>query len=203
MLQMNQATCAVGSRVIFRTFSLDVAAGERVHLAGANGAGKTSLLRCVGGTLPLTVGSVKIGGFAAGTLGARSLVGSCIEPERGLYSGISGRQNLLFAARLRLNRKHSAMATDELIQEMQFGDYADEKVLQYSAGMRARVAIARALLGNPALLLLDEPTRSLDEAGRELLWAALERRQSVACLLASHLTSDRDRCDRTVQLAGR
>jgi ABC-type multidrug transport system ATPase subunit len=203
MLRINRASCAVGKRVIFEAFSLEVQPGERVHLAGPNGVGKTSVLRCVGGTMALTVGSAEIGGYPAGSDNARALTGSCVEPEKGLYSALSGRQNLLFAARLRFSRREARALVDCVEGELGITDFAQEKVLHYSAGMRARVVIARALLGNPALLLLDEPTRSLDDAGRELLWAALARRNAVACVLASHLPLDRDRCDRTVTLAGR
>jgi ABC-2 type transport system ATP-binding protein len=62
--------------------------------------------------------------------------------------------------------------------------------------------VARALLGQPALLLMDEATRSLDEAGRELFWAALARRPAVACVVVSHLPGDRERCDRSLDVAG-
>lgn len=201
-LVIRAAGCCIAGRPIFAGLDLDIVAGERVHLAGANGAGKSTVLRCVSGTMPLTTGIVKIVGQPAGSLPARTLVGSCIEPERGLYPNLSGRENLTFAARLRLGGEDVREVVRGVEVELGISDFAAEKVRHYSAGMRARVSIARALLGNPVLLLLDEPTRSLDQKGRELLWSALRRRRSVACLITSHLPSDQVECDRSLTLSG-
>ncbi len=79
-------------------------------------------------------------------------------------------------------------------------DFAHQKVEAYSSGMRARVAIARALLGQPTLLILDEPTRSLDEDARDRMWAALAER-NVTCVIASHRRSDRGRCGREIDMS--
>ncbi len=202
VLMIRDAGCSIAGRPIFGNLHLEIKAGERVHLSGANGAGKSTVLRCISGTMPLTTGMVTIIGQLAGSLLARTMVGSCIEPERGLYPNLSARDNLLFAARLRQRGQDVRAAVRDVEIELGISDFAAEKVRHYSAGMRARVAIARALLGSPVLLLLDEPTRSLDQAGRELLWSALRRRRSVACLITSHLPSDQVECDRSLTLVG-
>lgn len=203
LLRVDGATCQIGRNRIFTDLTLTVRAGERLHLSGPNGAGKTTVLRCIAGTLGLSGGTIDVAGRAAGSMAAKELLGVCIEPERGLYGTISGRQNLLFAARLRLARGEVQQAVEGVEEELGISAFAHEKVLHYSAGMRARTAIARALLGRAGLVLLDEPTRSLDLAGREMLWAALDRRRQLGFLITSHLPDDTDRFDRAVSLAGR
>lgn len=202
VLRIADARCSVGGHRIFSGLSLDVRVGERVHLGGPNGSGKTTVLRCVGGTMCIDRGWIQIDGAPAGSARARALTGLCIDPERGLYPKLSGHDNLLLAARLRLPGRQVGTAVDLVERELAITPFAARAVHDYSAGMRARVTVARALLGRPAVLLLDEPTRSLDADGRELLWAALDRRPGVACVIASHLLGDRDRCDRSVDLSG-
>jgi ABC-type multidrug transport system ATPase subunit len=202
MLHVDGAACAVGGRSIFRSVSFQVQAGEKLHLAGINGSGKTSLLRCIGGTMAFSSGSATIGSHPAGSVAARALTGLCVEPEKGLYLNMSGYQNLAFAARIRCGAGNVGKQVDGVVHEMGIGGFAADRVTHYSAGMRARVAIARALIGRPALLLLDEPTRSLDDDGRELFWAALAARPAAAVVIASHLALDRERCHTTLDLAG-
>lgn len=174
-----------------------------MHLDGPNGSGKTTVLRCVGGTMCLDRGRIQIGGAPAGSGRARALTGLCVDPEQGLYPRLSGHDNLLFAARLRMPAGQVGDAVDLVERELAITPFAARPAHDYSAGMRARVTVARALLGGPAVLLLDEPTRSLDADGRVLFWAALDRRPDVACLIASHLPGDRDRCDRSLDLSER
>ncbi|WBB82082.1 ABC transporter ATP-binding protein [Micromonospora sp. WMMD882] len=201
MIEVRQATRRFGVRQVFTDLDLDVPQGVRLLLTGGNGAGKTTLLRCLAGTLALTSGRISVAGVPAGSPAARRLVGVCLAPEQGVYGRLSARDNLRVVARLRLPRRVVERATDGVIAELGIGGYADRPAEKCSAGMRARLTIARALLGDPAVLLLDEPTRSLDEPARALLWAALGRRREVACVIASHHAADRARCDATLDLA--
>ncbi|MEV4825523.1 ABC transporter ATP-binding protein [Micromonospora sp. NPDC049274] len=187
--------------MIFTDLDLDVSAGARVLLGGSNGSGKTTLLRCLSGTLTLSAGQVTVGGHPVGSLPARRLTGVCLAPEQGLYEKLSARENLALVARLRLPRRAVAPAVADLEQELDLTGYATVPVERCSAGMRARVSIARALVGAPALLLLDEPSRSLDDASRLLLWQALDRRPELSCVIASHHADDRRRCQSALTLA--
>jgi ABC-type multidrug transport system ATPase subunit len=188
-----------GRREVVRSFDLAVAPGRRVALWGPNGSGKTTVLRCVAGTLVPTAGSVEVAGYRAGDIRARRLVGASLSQERSFYLRLSGRTNLLFFARLRYdNRQDGARAVDALIEELELADIAAQRVDRCSSGMVQQLGLARALLGDPALILLDEPTRSLDSEARARLWAALERREQTAVLVATHLDEDVNRCDERV-----
>jgi ABC-type multidrug transport system ATPase subunit len=185
-----------GEREVIRGLDLQLSAGARTALVGPNGSGKTTFLRCIAGTLTPNSGEVRIRGEPAGTLAARSLVGISLSQERSFYLRLSGRTNLRFFARLRHTRGRDARrAVAELEEELELSEIASRRADACSTGMLQQLAFARALLGRPSVVLLDEPTRSLDEQARGRIWAALERRPQIAVLIATHLQGDLGRCD--------
>jgi ABC-type multidrug transport system ATPase subunit len=185
-----------GQREVVHSLDLEVAQGQRVALGGPNGSGKTTVLRCVAGTLTPTAGKIEVAGHPAGDLQARRLVGASLSQERSFYLRLSGRANLLFFARLRYEaEREAARRVDALEEELEIREIARQRVDRCSSGMIQQLALARALLGEPPLLLLDEPTKSLDVDARGRLWAALDRRPDTAVLFASHLDEDLDHCD--------
>ena len=200
MLQVHRASRRFGARPIFSGLDLDLPAGTRLLLAGPNGSGKTTMLRCLAGTLTLTSGQAAVAGHPAGSPEARRLSGVCLSPEQGVYGRLSGHDNLLFAARLRLPWRDAAAAVTRVEREFGVEGFAATRVEHCSAGMRARVSLARAFLGEPALLLLDEPGRSLDEHATAQLWAAIDRRPELTCVVASHRSGDRSRCHHVLDL---
>jgi len=188
-----------GRREVVRSLDLAVEPGQRVALWGPNGSGKSTVLRCVAGTLLPSAGSVRINGHEAGELAARRLVGASLAQERSFYLRLSGRANLLFFARMRYdNRREGARSVDALIEELEIADIAAQRVDRCSTGMVQQLALARAFLGDPVVLLLDEPTRSLDADARARLWGALQRRRRSAALIATHLDEDVELCDERV-----
>jgi ABC-type multidrug transport system ATPase subunit len=188
-----------GRREVVRSLDLAVTPGRRVALWGPNGSGKTTVLRCVAGTIVPTGGSVEVAGYRAGDIRARRLVGASLAQERSFYLRLSGRTNLLFFARLRYeSRQEGARAVDALIEELELAEIAAQRVDRCSSGMVQQLGLARALLGDPALLLLDEPTRSLDAEARARLWGALLRREQTAVLVATHLDEDVEHCDERI-----
>jgi ABC-type multidrug transport system ATPase subunit len=189
-----------GDREVLGGRDLEVAAGERVALRGPNGSGKTTILRCIAGTLLRSGGEVTVGGHEAGTLEARSLLGVALSQERSFDLRLSARANLAFFARLRGGGRAGDRAVDELVDELELHEIAPQRISECSTGMVQQVAFARALLGEPSALLLDEPTRSLDEEARGRVWAALDRRRHLAVLLATHRDDDAELCTATVTL---
>lgn len=191
-----------GAREVLTGFHLTIRRGERVALRGPNGSGKTTILRCIAGTLAPTSGSVLVGGHVTGSLEARRLIGTSLSQERSFYLRLSGRENLLFFARIRGHGGRAAAGVvSALEEELDLQEILAERVDRCSTGMVQQLALARALISNPPLLLLDEPTRSLDTAAAARLWAALERRPDSAALISTHLEDDVDRCDRLVELS--
>lgn len=199
MLSIESLNRRFGQREVVRSLDLAVEPGRRVALWGPNGSGKSTVLRCVAGTLIPTAGSVQIAGYRAGDMSARRLVGASLSQERSFYLRLSGRTNLLFFARMRYDdRRVGVRSVDALIEELELADIAAQRVDRCSTGMVQQLALARALLGDPVVLLLDEPTRSLDADARGRLWGALQRRPQAAALIATHLDEDVKLCDERV-----
>lgn len=199
---MEKLSRRFGACEVVRSVDFKIAAGERVALCGANGSGKTTILRCVGGTLTPSAGHVLIGRHNAGTLEARRLTGVSFSQERSFYLRLSGEENLLFFARVRgYGASEAAHWVARLRVELELGDILAQRVDRCSTGMTQQLAFARALIGEPELLVLDEPTRSLDQDAVGRLWAAIARRPSTAVLIATHKQEDIERCDRHLELS--
>jgi ABC-type multidrug transport system ATPase subunit len=186
-----------GTHSVLDDIDLEVAPGDRVALRGPNGSGKTTLLRCILGTVAPTAGTVTVGGHTAGSLEARKLIGATLSQERSFYLRLPGRQNLAFFAQL---RGLTVRDVDAVVDELELGEIAAQRADRCSSGMLQQLAFARALLGDPPVLLLDEPTRSLDADARGRLWAAVERRPRAAVVVASHLDEDIERATAVIEL---
>ena len=114
---------------------------------------------------------------------------------------LSGAENLrVFAGVRGLSRRAAASRVDELVEELELAEIAAQRCDRCSSGQLQQLALARALIHEPELLLVDEPTRSLDTAARERFWAAVERRPSAAVVCATHLPEDLDRVTRHLSL---
>ena len=191
-------TRSFDANTVLDDLSLEAAPGARLALRGPNGSGKTTLLRCILGTVAPSAGSVTVGGHPAGSLEARKLIGASLAQERSFYLRLTGRQNLAFFARL---RGLTARDVDAVVEELELAEIAAQRADRCSTGMLQQLAFARALLGDPPVLLLDEPTRSLDAGARGRLWAAVERRPSAVVVVASHLDEDHDRATAVFDLS--
>jgi ABC-type multidrug transport system ATPase subunit len=191
-----------GSLTAVKNFNLEMAPGERVALWGPNGSGKTTVLRCVAGTLEPDEGTIDVYGSPAGSKAARSRIGVVMSAERSFYLRLSGRANLRFFSRLRYGDLGEAgKAVSAIEEELELSTIADRRADRCSTGMLQQLAFGRSLLGDPQLLLLDEPTRSLDEAASERLWGAIDRRPDVAVLIATHRHEDLEHCGTRIDLS--
>jgi heme exporter protein A len=160
--------------------SLTLEAGRLCAVLGPNGAGKSTLLSIVSTLARPTAGDVHYGATphheAAQTL--RGAVG-LVAHDSFLYGDLSGRENLLFFERL-YGRRDRAEA---LLVRVGLQEAADRPVRTYSRGMQQRLALARALVGEPSLLLLDEPFSGLDRSGVEALRALLVELRAAGTIL--------------------
>lgn len=154
--------------------SFSMAPGEKVCLMGKNGAGKTTLLKIVMGLLSTGRGKIEVFGMSPLEKEARRMIGFSQSDERSFYFRMTVRENLLFFGGIwgiesaPLKRK-----VEEISRQLSVTDFLDEPFAQLSSGMKQRVSIARSMLHDPSLLLLDEPTRSLDAVAQEELRALL------------------------------
>ena len=173
--------------------SLEAAAGESVALLGANGAGKSTLLRILATLLLPTRGSAEIAGYnvAQDPREVRRKLGFHSGGDLCFYSRLTGRQNLYFFGRLNhLAPSDAARRISQLSRQFGLSAALDRQVRTLSAGTVQRLSLARALLHQPPVLLLDEPTRSLDAIAaaefRRFLKSELLKTGDITLLFASH-----------------
>lgn len=200
-LSVRGLTRDFGDRRVVGPLTVDAAPGERVALVGPNGSGKSSFLRCVAGVLAPSAGNASVCGFAAGTRAAKHLIGASLSQERSFYLRLTGEANLLTFARLREPTETARASVRVVIAELGISTIAAQRVDRCSTGMVQQLSLARALLGHPSLLVLDEPTRSLDTEAIERMWDALSRRRDTTLLIATHRPEDIARCDRVIDFA--
>ena len=199
VLAASQLTKRFGPRVAVADVSFEVYAGEVFGFLGPNGAGKTTTIRMLVGLAKPDAGRVEIRGIDLAREFSRAMshVG-CIVESPDLYRYLTGRENLLHFARM-LARGAEARIP-EIARLVSLEERLDEKVSTYSLGMRQRLGIAQALLGNPDLLILDEPANGLDPAGiREIrhLVRALAQDRGIGVFISSHLLAEIElMCDR-------
>jgi heme exporter protein A len=166
-LKLEDLALQRGERVLFRHFNLTVGAGEAVALVGANGAGKTSLLRAIAGFIRPLAGTLTFEG-AEGSLpaeDARRAACHLVGHQDGLKTGRRARDELIFQARWSGGDAESALAAAERLGLTRL---LDLEVRVLSAGQRRRLALTRLIASPRALWLLDEPLAPLDTASRDL-----------------------------------
>lgn len=201
MLDVTAITKSFQGKHVLGPLDLRLDAGERLALTGPNGAGKSTLLRCIAGTLSPCSGSIMVAGDRAGTQAAKRRIGVAFAQERAFYLRLSGAENLLSFAMMRLPPAKARAAVKLVVSELSLEEIAARRIDRCSSGMVQQLSIARALLGGPSLLLLDEPTRSLDESAVARLWDAVDRRPHTALIIATHRREDVERCQRHLALA--
>jgi ABC-2 type transport system ATP-binding protein len=184
-----------GSRAAVDSVSLTVRRGEVYGFLGPNGAGKTTTMRMLLGQVRPTSGTARVLGGAPGAPPVLRRVGALIEGP-GFYPYLSGRDNLRVLARYNSLRE---AAVDAALEQVDLAGRGGDRFKSYSLGMKQRLGVAAALLGDPDLLILDEPTNGLDPAGmadmRSLVRRLAAHGQTV--MLSSHLLEEVQQvCDR-------
>lgn len=189
-----------------KSISLEIGEGEIFGLIGKNGAGKTTLTKIIATLVQPTDGQVSVKGFDSvkDEVKVRSLIGLATAEERSFYWRLTAEQNLLFFARLYGIKDASARRRiAELFEELNLTELAKRRFSELSTGNKQRLAIARALLPKPPILLLDEPTRSLDPLAASDLRDLLGSLKGVSVLLTSHnLAEIEELCNRVAIISG-
>jgi ABC-2 type transport system ATP-binding protein len=180
-----------GVTIALKDVSFSAGCAEILVLLGPNGSGKTTALKLISTMLLPDAGAVRVGGFDAERDAGRvrRQVGIAVATERSFFPRLSARENLEFFGALdEVSRRERAQRIDAVLRDTGLEEQADTLVMKFSSGMYQRLGIARALVKRPSVLLLDEPTRSLDAANAAHLWTAVRAlaRQQTTVLLATH-----------------
>jgi heme exporter protein A len=176
-LELIDLAADYGARRVFAGINLSLRAGEILVVAGHNGSGKSTLLRLLCGLQRPTAGRVifHVGGARYTPDEARAQIG-WVAPDLQLYRELTALENLAFFAQVRGLRRSRA-DLEALLEMVELGGRGDDLLAAYSSGMAQRLRYAYALLHAPAVLLLDEPTVTLDERGAALFERVVARQR--------------------------
>jgi ABC-2 type transport system ATP-binding protein len=185
-----------GGNLVLPGLSLEVAPGSGTGLLGPSGSGKTTLLRAIVGVQVVESGTVTVLGLPAGSPPLRRQVGYVTQAPS-VYGDLTVRENLRYFARV---LGVAPVRIDAVLATVALTPFVDRVVGTLSGGERARVSLATALLGEPELLVLDEPTVGLDPLLRRDLWVTFRglAEQGTTLLVSSHVMDEAKRCDAIV-----
>jgi ABC-2 type transport system ATP-binding protein len=187
-----------GPREVLHEVSFELRAGEVTGLLGPSGSGKTTLMRALVGVQRGVRGTVELLGRPAGSAALRPRVGYVTQAPA-VYADLTVSENLRYFAAIS-GVPLSRVGT--VLEQVALADRGDDVVDALSGGQRARVSLATALLGEPEVLVLDEPTVGLDPVLRRDLWSLFRSlaADGATLLVSSHVMDEASRCDRLLLL---
>ena len=202
-IELEKVSRRFGQEEVLKELTWSLEAGQVYGIVGNNGSGKTVLMKCICGFLPVTSGVIKVGGRQIGKdVDFPEGLGVIIETP-GFLTGLSGKRNLEILAELRGQLGEEEIC--QVLEKVGLDPSMKKPVGKYSLGMRQRLGIAQAIMEDPEFLILDEPFNGLDHRGAaEIRKILLEQKeQGKTILLASHNGEDiRILCDRVFEMDG-
>jgi len=179
--------------VVLDQLGFEVAEGSVTGLLGPSGSGKTTLMRAIVGVQKVAGGRVEVLGLPAGSASLRDRVGYMTQAPS-VYGDLGVAENLRFFARV-LGQPDESV--ERVLSRVSLDAFAQRRVSTLSGGERARVSLATTLLGEPELLVLDEPTVGLDPVLRRDLWGLFHEltERGATLIVSSHVMDEADRCD--------
>ncbi|HCY4746074.1 TPA: ATP-binding cassette domain-containing protein, partial [Staphylococcus aureus] len=182
ILTVENLTKKIGNKTILENISLTLNSGQIIGLVGANGAGKTSLMKVILGYSSYQEGNFKVTEIKE----KKSNIGALIE-NPGIYPFMSGYDNIRL-----LNETKNTHDIDSIVSQLKMEEYIHNKAKTYSLGMKQKLGIAIAFLNQPQLIILDEPMNGLDPRAvrdvRELI--VKKSKEGVTFLISSHILSE-------------
>ncbi|MBM7073671.1 ABC transporter ATP-binding protein [Shewanella sp. 202IG2-18] len=202
LIQCNGLTKQYGDKLALDNVSFKIESGQPVALVGPNGAGKTTLFNLLCGFISPTLGDLKIlGDCVSSTKNLGKL--SALPQDSLLDPAIEIRKQFIFIGQLQGLSKHQAQIEAERVLEMvDLTDVIREKPTALSHGMGKRVSIAQSLIGNPQIVLLDEPTAGIDPANAKKIRSIIQEQQNnTNFIVSSHNLDELEKlCDRVLYL---
>lgn len=203
-IEINSLSVILGGKFkALDDITLAVKAGSIMGFIGPSGAGKTTLIKSIVGRLKVRQGSVRVLGSAAGSPVLRRHV-SYMSQELSVYTDLNVVDNLTYFGRMKcLDKNTLKAAVHQALELVDLTDKSTSYVSQLSGGQKQRVSLAVALLGNPELLIMDEPTVGLDPSLRENLWELFHKlsSQGTTLVISSHSMDEATRCDELVLIS--
>jgi ABC-2 type transport system ATP-binding protein len=202
MLEVRDVTKTYDGRAVVNRVSFEVQPGEIFALLGPNGAGKTTLIRMITDILRPDSGTITLDGRRV-TEGARDRI-SYLPEERGLYRRVPVVEALAYYGELKgLSRSEARAQALRLLERAELKDWAAKQVQALSKGMQQKVQLCTALIGDPRLMILDEPFSGLDPINVQLFEDVLHERRAAGCtvLLSTHqMNKVEELCDRALMI---
>lgn len=191
VLRTSKLTKKFGKQIANDNIDMIINRGDIYGLIGENGAGKTTFMRMITGLINKTSGNIEILGRNGADLNkGRKMIGSLIETPA-FYKDMTAKENLEISRRMRGITNKGAV--EEVIELVGLKDFRKKKVKDFSMGMKQRLGIANAIIGNPRILILDEPINGLDPIGiveiREVL-KRLNKEKETTILISSHILEE-------------
>lgn len=202
IISINNLKKKYGQQVVLNDVSFEVDYGQIVGLIGPSGAGKSTIIKLTLGMEKADSGNSEVFGIHMPNRKILNKMGYMAQSDS-LYSSLSARENLIFFAKMREVKKEDLTSEiDRVSQVVDLKDQLDKKVDNFSGGMKRRLSLAIALLGNPQLLILDEPTVGIDPALRKNIWAELGKLRDKGCsiLVTTHVMDEAELTDRVALL---
>lgn len=194
VVSIDRFSLSIGGREIIKDLSFEIAAGEVFAFLGANGSGKTSTIRSLLGIYTPSSGQLLVNGSKLEPQSAEAV--GYLPEERGLYTRAKVLDTMTYFGELKgLEREEAKQASLEFLEEVGLADKANDKIKKLSGGQQQKVQLGVAVLGNPKLLILDEPTKGLDPMNRKLLLDIVDerRKNGTAIIYTTHLMEEVER----------
>jgi ABC-2 type transport system ATP-binding protein len=193
-IDAHELTVVKQAKKIVRNVSFTVEQGTIVGLIGPSGSGKTTLLRTIVGTQRSASGTLQVLGYDAGAQQLRTRIGYVTQAPA-IYDDLTVAQNMRYFASL---RRATTKDIQDILVKVQLSDQKNQIAQTLSGGQKTRLSLAVALLGNPQLLVLDEPTVGLDPLLRRELWEFFVNLAATGTtlIISSHVMDEADQCGR-------
>ncbi len=191
MIIFNGVTKTFGKTIALDNVSFNITPGKTTALLGANGCGKTTILRLIASILSPTNGSISVDGLDSvkNSDKVRKCLGFMLGGDTSLINQLTARENIMYFARMQgLSKKQSEENICKLCQDLNMNEFIDRRVVGFSRGQRQKVVFAESLIHNPKILLLDEPSTGLDINAIEdvLAFVQYNKSQNKTIILSSH-----------------